>query len=745
MAGILAIYSALLILFFSGFAEARYSERSVLPVPEVAVRLQTRFIEIPAVAGARIYDGTLQRPDIVLPEGTELTETGAAAPGVNLAAQATNAGNYAAYLHLTDPETSAWADGTTDDILISWQILPLPVPKPHLTEKTLIYSGSSKTPEISGLERDFVNVSGTAQATSAGTYSVSFALADPANTCWEDGENAAFSEAWGIYVCHIGGEYFTSVRGAFDSNRSTSGTPIVMDCNWTESPVNTGGTDFFNLNQKTLTGTVENRGALTVYGGNVKQTLNGDAYALRNSGTLTVTGGTYEAVSTASATSGKEAWAVYNTAGTAAISGCTLKASGANTAVCGYQVSGGTVTSSATVNVTSNASTHGAYYAYVSGGTLNVNGGTSTVSNTAGFSYLFQAAGGTVNVSSGTHTGTAAKNGNCYLATSGTLRVSGGTSMVTAKTDCNAANASGGTITVSAGTHTALSSGGKEARALLRTTGQLTMTGGTVRAGTSGTGYGAANTTADTSATKMQVQGGQIYVRAGTAYCVQGGVQNAWIKVYSNVRFYIYYRSAHSCGSYYTGSAPQHAVLTTTSVFTYALLWYEDAEWFGDFDVESGELRIGGSLDADASMFLDHVKRGRWNVVLTAEDGMNCGVSLRCEEMMDRADDAVVGESTVFLPTSRILSIMSAPPSEGFAYDVVLGFLIPAGIEQEGHTGLMLPMINTSPVMIFITRDVDGEITGIDISAEFTEAAYLGAFADLGDEDIPELYGFPEE
>ena len=143
------------------------------------------------------------------------------------------------------------------------------------------------------------------QSSDVGVYPVTFSLKDPRNTRWEDGGTDAYTESWGIYVCHIGGEYFTLVRAAFDTNRSTSEQPIILDCSWTESPINVGGTDFFNLNQKTLTGSVENRGALTVYGGKVKQTSAGDAYALRNSGTLTVTGGTYDAVCTSSATSGK--------------------------------------------------------------------------------------------------------------------------------------------------------------------------------------------------------------------------------------------------------------------------------------------------------------------------------------------------------------------------------------------------------------------------------------------------------
>ncbi|GEM_PF-3980745 len=754
--GILVLYTILALLFFSGYAEARYTGQCVRALPEVAVKVKTLYLPVPEITGNPVYSGEILRPELVCPEGTEgLFE-------ILGTAEAVQAGTYELVLRLTDPEGTAWSDGSTEDRVLIWYVLPRSVPKPSLSERTRIYSGATQAPIVTGLEEGAVTTEGMREASAAGVYSVTFSLADPQNTCWEDGGNASFSEEWGVYVCHIGTLYFTSVQAAFETNSSTTAAPVVLDCDWTESPVNAGGTNVFDLNQKTLQGTVENRGTLTIYGGTVKRTLSGDAYALRNAGTLTVSGGTYEAVSTASATSGKEAWAVYNTGGTAMLSGCTLKASGANTAVCGYQVSGGTVTSSAAVSVTSNASTHGAYYAYVSGGTLNVNGGSSTVTNTVGFTYLFQTAGGTVNVSGGTHTGSAAKNGNAYLATSGTIRVTGGSSTITAKTDCNAANANGGTITISSGTHTALSSGGKEARGLLRSTGQITMSGGTVRAGTSGTGYGAANTTADTTQSKLQVTGGSLYVKAGTAYCVLGGVTNAWIKLTSSVKFYIYYRSAHSCGSYYTGSAPRHSVLTTTSVFTYALSGREDTVDFGILTVDGGVLYLGGCCDTDEVLLLENVADGRWHAELIAENGESTGIRLWREEVAEDLYDSDVrpeilnGGSGIpsvddgginsrytrltFTPSSLVLSLLGALPETGFSYDVVCGFRVPDALEADRYIGLMLPMAGLVPVEVLQSPQE------IRIRAVLSDGAYLGALyhamLESGEEEY--AYGFED-
>lgn len=767
--GLLLLYMLLGLFLFMGPAEARYIDRCVLALPEVSVKVKTLPIHLPEMQDTFVYDGTVLRPVDSLPEGIRALGS----------AEASDAGTYELILQLTDPEGSTWEDGTTEDRIVTWQILPRPVSKPHLEKTICIYSGGAQTPGVTGVHTEpgqsedlYVGLSGTMQASGVGVYPVTFSLKDPRNTRWEDGGTDAYTESWGIYVCHIGGEYFTLVRAAFDTNRSTSEQPIILDCSWTESPINVGGTDFFNLNQKTLTGSVENRGALTVYGGKVKQTSAGDAYALRNSGTLTVTGGTYEAVCTASATSGKESWAVYNTAGTANLTNCTLNASGTNTAVCGYQISGGTVTSAAVVNVSSNASTHGAYYAYVSGGTLNVNGGSSSVQNTAGFTYLFQAAGGMLNVTAGTHSGTAAKNGNGFLCTSGTVKAAGGNTTVTAKTDCNAVNASGGTVSVTSGTHTAMSSGGKEARGLFRSNGQLTMTGGVVRAGTSGTGYGAANTTADTSATKMQVTGGQLYVRAGTAYCVMGGVQNAWIKLSSNARFYIYYRSAHSCGSYYTGSAPYHNALTTTGIFTFALLRYDDEMEFCVFEVENGILRLGGSSSGQETILLENVKCGKWTAVLRAEDGESIGVQLEAAEeplsagelpaakeslsaeKQDLTEKQDFSEKLQLSEALSVFSVLGRLPESEFSYDVVCGFPVPADIETGGYAGVMVPLAGAQQPEVEVERNPNGEITAVFVHMRLSEGAYYGAFYEAersyventpGAEDDPFLYAFPEE
>lgn len=72
------------------------------------------------------------------------------------------------------------------------------VPVPTLGSSNYTYTGSAITPTVTGYDSTLMTRAGTASAVSAGTYSVTYSLADPRHYRWADGTTEDKTLYWTI-------------------------------------------------------------------------------------------------------------------------------------------------------------------------------------------------------------------------------------------------------------------------------------------------------------------------------------------------------------------------------------------------------------------------------------------------------------------------------------------------------------------------------------------------------------------
>lgn len=83
------------------------------------------------------------------------------------------------------------------EVLKPWTIAKLILAKPTVSG-SFTYNGSVRAATISGMDATHITQSGTASATNAGSYNLTFTLNSPGNTEWEDGTTAAVTRTWSI-------------------------------------------------------------------------------------------------------------------------------------------------------------------------------------------------------------------------------------------------------------------------------------------------------------------------------------------------------------------------------------------------------------------------------------------------------------------------------------------------------------------------------------------------------------------
>lgn len=72
------------------------------------------------------------------------------------------------------------------------------VPVPTLEKSNYTYTGAAITPTVTGYDSALMTQAGTASAVSAGTYSVTYSLADPRHYRWADGTTEDKTLYWTI-------------------------------------------------------------------------------------------------------------------------------------------------------------------------------------------------------------------------------------------------------------------------------------------------------------------------------------------------------------------------------------------------------------------------------------------------------------------------------------------------------------------------------------------------------------------
>lgn len=405
------------------------------------------------------------------------------------------------------------------------------VPIPEGPESK-VYNGLLQTVSVDC--PDGAAVSGDFSGTDAGIYEIRLRLEDPAHDCWEDGSTADLVFHWGIYVCRIGGIYYTSVTAAFQSNLSTAEDPVTMLCDYSEEAVNESGNDYYDPAGFTLSSggtTIYNLGGLVIDGNGTVSSVsssNNHVEALRNAGTLVVENGDFYAEYTGSLTSGYEVYGLRNDSGNATVNGGSFELEGA--ALCAeiLCVNGGTVTVNGGAFHAENAApTHGCYVVWIENETalVRINDGTFYAENRAGYSHGYSGYGGRIELCGG-RTSIYADTGdsdNIFHAMRRTeIYVSGGTHhiggsgdlYIGAVTDRGVLSVSGGSFQVRMG-----NAGNYRVHGFLCEAGTFVMSGGAAEVLSSGSGGTLAAAVING---EMRFAGGGILVSNPNGSLVQG-------------------------------------------------------------------------------------------------------------------------------------------------------------------------------------------------------------------------------
>ena len=145
-----------------------------------------------SVTGSYVYDTTEQTVTIGGYDSKTMTISGN---------KATAAGTYTALI--TPDANHCWSDGTTDAKEVEWTIQPKQIDLPTAAEVDFPYDKTAHSLNITGYQPTYMTQSGTASATNAGSYAVTFRLKDTVNTAWATGSVEPYSIEWSIGLSKV--------------------------------------------------------------------------------------------------------------------------------------------------------------------------------------------------------------------------------------------------------------------------------------------------------------------------------------------------------------------------------------------------------------------------------------------------------------------------------------------------------------------------------------------------------------
>ena len=149
------------------------------------------IVSVPSVTGLSFtYDGTEKGPTITgLPSDWNKYVIMTGNKGIN-------AGSYELRFSLKNTSIYVWGDGTTQDIVYSWEIAKITLTIPSVSA-SLTYNGSPQSPIITDFDSNTMTKRGDVE-TNAGSHNVTFSIIDPDNYEWSDHTTEDKLKPWSI-------------------------------------------------------------------------------------------------------------------------------------------------------------------------------------------------------------------------------------------------------------------------------------------------------------------------------------------------------------------------------------------------------------------------------------------------------------------------------------------------------------------------------------------------------------------
>lgn len=136
------------------------------------------------------YDNTTKTLNVEGYDSTKMTRSG------TYSAKA--AGSYTVKYTLKDTVNNAWQNGSTEPVTIEWTIGLTKVSAPVMTASSFVYDGNAKTPTFEGVDTSVMTQGGDTSEVNAGSYTVTFALTNPALYMWDDSTTENKTYNWQI-------------------------------------------------------------------------------------------------------------------------------------------------------------------------------------------------------------------------------------------------------------------------------------------------------------------------------------------------------------------------------------------------------------------------------------------------------------------------------------------------------------------------------------------------------------------
>lgn len=145
-------------------------------------------VAVPTVTSNLTYNGQAQSPTISAYDTNLISVSGNSA---------VDAGTHTVVFSLKDKNNYTWADGTTADKTVDWNIAVMKLPTPTATTTSFNYSASGNSLEVKNYNPEYMIQSGDVSAVNPGNYTATYTL-NSANVAWVDGTTAPVNIDWSI-------------------------------------------------------------------------------------------------------------------------------------------------------------------------------------------------------------------------------------------------------------------------------------------------------------------------------------------------------------------------------------------------------------------------------------------------------------------------------------------------------------------------------------------------------------------
>ena len=159
---------------------------------EIGWSIAKKDVDITVMHTSKTYDGQEVDPDELFTAQGVNNEELALTVAVDGGKTILNAGTYSVTASLAESVTNY----TADPVTITYTVNKKGIQKPIYSVTPYTYNGTEQVVTIA--ENADYTVNGTTKATNAGEYSFTIALADKANTEWEDGTSDDITVTWSI-------------------------------------------------------------------------------------------------------------------------------------------------------------------------------------------------------------------------------------------------------------------------------------------------------------------------------------------------------------------------------------------------------------------------------------------------------------------------------------------------------------------------------------------------------------------